>query len=147
MPYSSRAHYHPLPLEADMADDEPAGRGITPPDFVIKLSPTEKAAFESRLLRKIDYRLLPMAILMYILNYLDRNNIASARIAGPDGKGLQDELNLSSTQYQVRMHIIVQFSLLTPEKTAISILFVGYLLMQGLYPQIAILVEIYQPSI
>jgi MFS family permease len=45
----------------------------------------------------------------YILNYLDRNNIAAARLAG-----LEDELQLHGTQYQ----------------TAVSILFVGYLLMQ-----------------
>lgn len=43
------------------------------------------------------------------LNYLDRNNIAAARLAG-----LEDELNLHGTQYQ----------------TAVSILFVGYVLMQ-----------------
>lgn len=46
---------------------------------------------------------------MYVMNYLDRNNIAAARLAG-----LEEELNLSSTQYL----------------TALSILFVGYLLMQ-----------------
>ena len=50
-----------------------------------------------------------MIVLMYIMNYLDRNNIAAARLAG-----LEDELNLSSTQYL----------------TCLSILFVGYLLMQ-----------------
>lgn len=50
-----------------------------------------------------------MLVLMYVMNYLDRNNIAAARLAG-----LEDELNLSSTQYL----------------TALSILFVGYLLMQ-----------------
>lgn len=33
----------------------------------------------------------------YIMNYLDRNNIAAARLAG-----LQDELKLSSEQFQVR---------------------------------------------
>jgi hypothetical protein len=38
------------------------------------------------------------------MNYLDRNNIAAARIAGPDGKGLQDELGLTSTQYQVSIY-------------------------------------------
>lgn len=48
-------------------------------------------------------------VLMYVMNYLDRNNIAAARLAG-----LEDELNLSSTQYL----------------TALSILFVGYMLMQ-----------------
>lgn len=44
------------------------------------------------------------------MNYLDRNNIASARLAG-----LEDDLGLTSTQYQ----------------TCVSILFVGYLLMQS----------------
>jgi hypothetical protein len=49
-------------------------------------------------------------------NYLDRNNIAAVRLAG-----LQDELNLSGTEYQ----------------TTVSILFVGYILMQGEYVLIA----------
>lgn len=43
------------------------------------------------------------------MNYLDRNNIAAARLAG-----LEDDLNLHGTQYQ----------------TAVSSLFVGYVLMQ-----------------
>ena len=51
-----------------------------------------------------------MIILMYILNYLDRNNIASAKLAG-----IVTDLNLSSVQYN----------------TSVSILFVGYVLMQG----------------
>jgi MFS family permease len=46
----------------------------------------------------------------YILNYLDRNNIASARLAG-----LETDLKLTSSQYE----------------TSVSILFVGYLLMQS----------------
>lgn len=44
------------------------------------------------------------------MNYLDRNNIAAARLAG-----LETDLNMTSTQYQ----------------TSVSILFVGYLLMQS----------------
>ena len=32
--------------------------------------------------RKIDLRLMPMLIFIYILNYLDRNNLASARLGG-----------------------------------------------------------------
>ena len=72
------------------------------PQFLRDMSPIERDQFEKKLLRKIDLRLLPMTILMYIMNYLDRNNIASARIAGAEGKGLQDELGLTSTQYQVR---------------------------------------------
>ena len=62
-------------------------------------------------------------------DYLDRNNIAAVRLAG-----LQEELNLSSVQYQVRLHrfVCVQnyraYTYLV--QTVISILFVGYILMQ-----------------
>ena len=51
---------------------------------------------------------------MYIMNYLDRNNIASARLAGLQDPLSKGGLDLTSTQYL----------------TALSILFVGYLLMQ-----------------
>ncbi|KAG6985278.1 MFS-type transporter cnsO [Physcia stellaris] len=79
------------------------------PPLVKHLTAIERHDLEIKLVRKIDIRLLPMLVLMYIMNYLDRNNIAAARLAG-----LEEELNLSSTQYL----------------TALSILFVGYLLMQ-----------------
>lgn len=80
-----------------------------PPPYVASLSPEERERAERALVRKIDLRLLPMIILIYIMNYLDRNNIAAARLAG-----LEDDLGLTSVQYQ----------------TCVSILFVGYLLMQ-----------------
>lgn len=47
---------------------------------------------------------------MYFLNYLDRNALPQARL-----NHLEDDLGLEGVQYN----------------TAISILFVGYLLMQG----------------
>ena len=69
-----------------------------PPELIKRLSTDERAALEQRLLRKIDMRLMPLIILMYILNYLDRNNIASARL-----QGLQEDLQLTDVQYQVRV--------------------------------------------
>lgn len=71
-------------------------RTFQAPDLVRKMSPEERFVAEAKLKRKIDLRLLPMVILMYILNYLDRNNIAAARLAG-----LQDNLKLTNTQYSV----------------------------------------------
>ncbi|KAF2120083.1 pantothenate transporter liz1 [Lophiotrema nucula] len=82
---------------------------LQPPPLVAAMTQSYRLEAEAKLRWKIDTHLLPMIILMYIMNYLDRNNIAAVRLAG-----LQDELDLSSTQYQ----------------TIISILFVGYLLMQ-----------------
>lgn len=53
-----------------------------PPELVRDLSSEERQLLEKALVRKIDFRLLPTIILMYIMNYLDRNNIAAARLAG-----------------------------------------------------------------
>jgi hypothetical protein len=68
-----------------------------PPELVRKMSSEERVAAEARLRRKIDIRLLPMIVLMYILNYLDRNNIAAAALAG-----LKTDLKLTSVQFSVR---------------------------------------------
>ena len=85
-----------------------------PPELVRSLSSEERQRLEAALVRKIDFALLPMIILMYIMNYLDRNNIAAARLAGLQDPPSKGGLGLTSTQYL----------------TALSILFVGYILMQ-----------------
>jgi hypothetical protein len=97
----------------DSSPDNYPVRAITripTPSLLINLSDEERQKLELRLRRKIDLRLLPMIVIMYILNYLDRNNIAAAKLAG-----LEKDLNLTGDQFQ----------------TSVSILFVGYLLMQG----------------
>lgn len=73
-----------------------------------QMDPARRAAVEKKLKRKLDAR-CGLFVLIYIMNYLDRNNIASARL-----KGLQDDLKLDDTQYA----------------TCLSILYVGYILMQ-----------------
>lgn len=50
----------------------PGPRVLQPPEWIAALSPEERVDRESKLKRKIDLRLLPMVILMYIMNYLDR---------------------------------------------------------------------------
>ncbi len=47
-------------------------RLFQPPELVRNMTPEQREAAESRLRRKIDMRLMPMIVLMYILNYLDR---------------------------------------------------------------------------
>ncbi|CAG8267545.1 unnamed protein product [Penicillium salamii] len=66
-------------------------------------------AMTKRLLRKVDWHLLPFLILMYLLNFLDRNNLSQARLGT-----LEEDLGMGGTDYNL----------------ATSILFVGYLLMQ-----------------
>lgn len=69
-----------------------------------QLSPEELVA-EKKLRRKIDRLIMPVVVTVYLMNYIDRNNYAAARL-----QGLEDDLGLEGDQYQ----------------TALSILFVGY---------------------
>lgn len=85
--------------ESEMEKKEHA-HGPEVPELLRDLTPEERAAMEKKLVRKIDLRLLPMLVLMYIMNYLDRNNIASARLAGKTG--MVEDLGMTSTQYNVR---------------------------------------------
>ena len=94
---------------------EPVQSEWGPPPSVARLSGQERIAAERKLKRKIDFRLMPILVIMYILStsashaslitdYLDRNAIASTRLAG-----ITQDLNLVGDQFQ----------------TAVSILFVG----------------------
>ncbi|KAJ5481122.1 hypothetical protein N7539_007016 [Penicillium diatomitis] len=78
------------------------------PNVVPHIDPARRAVVEKSLMRKLDAR-CSLFVLIYIMNYLDRNNISAARL-----KGLQKDLSLTDTQYS----------------TCLSILYVGYILMQ-----------------
>jgi len=51
---------------------------------------------EKRLLRKIDWRVLPIPILLVGLSSIDRTNIASARVAG-----MAKDLDLGGNRYNI----------------------------------------------
>lgn len=75
---------------------------------VAHMTPEHRVRVEKSLKRKLDLR-CSLFVAIYIMNYLDRNNISAARL-----KGLQDDLSLNNTEYS----------------TCLSILYVGYILMQ-----------------
>jgi len=60
--------------DSKLAKDDVAGnvadlgqavaRGLQPPDIIARLTPEERIALEKRLVKKIDWRLLPMIIIM-----------------------------------------------------------------------------------
>lgn len=84
--------------------DDPNPRVEGMPVFLRNLTFEERQYMEKKLVRKVDSRLLIMIVIMYILNYLDRNNIAAAKLAG-----LQKDLNLQGDQYQVKLcHCIMR---------------------------------------
>jgi MFS family permease len=66
-------------------------------------------ALEKKLVRRLDLTLMPCLWLLYIINYLDRASIAQSRISSLDA-----DLGLEGSQFS----------------TAVSILFVGYVIGQ-----------------
>jgi len=61
----------------------------------------------SRLLRKVDIRLLPLLILMYLLNFLDRSNLAQARLGT-----LEKDLGMKGTDFNLATSILFVVCLL-----------------------------------
>ncbi|ODQ70638.1 hypothetical protein LIPSTDRAFT_29381 [Lipomyces starkeyi NRRL Y-11557] len=51
---------------------------------------------ERRLLRKLDWRILPCCWVLYLLGYLDRANVGNAKTGG-----MEDDFNLTSEQYSI----------------------------------------------
>ncbi|OCH90936.1 MFS general substrate transporter [Obba rivulosa] len=78
---------------------------------------------EKKLLRKLDLR-MSILIVIYILNYIDRNNASAARL-----RGFEADLHLVGQQFN----------------TLLSILYVGYILMQ--IPSNMLLNRIGRPSL
>ncbi|ETS74505.1 hypothetical protein PFICI_14371 [Pestalotiopsis fici W106-1] len=78
-------------------------------EIVASWSPEERAAREKKLIRKIDLRLLPILILMYIMNYIDRNALPQAKV-----QGLVADIGLVGVEYNI----------------VLSLTFIGYILMQ-----------------
>ena len=75
------------------------------PPSLTNLTPSELARVEKRAILKLDLLLMPAITILYILNYLDRQNLAASRLAD-----VEEDLGLTTQQFN----------------TAISILFVGY---------------------
>ncbi|KAJ7187888.1 putative pantothenate transporter [Mycena filopes] len=94
--------------ESSFSEESPQPQLVAPTSLA-SLAPDELARLGRTATRKIDWLVMPALIVMYILNYLDRQNIAAAKLAD-----ITTDLNLSAVQYQ----------------SCISLLFVGYILMQ-----------------
>jgi hypothetical protein len=90
-----------LPLSAESAM----------PPALAALSDEEYARVGRSAVWKLDLRVMPAVSFMYVLNYLDRQNIASAKLAN-----IVEDLHMTSVQFQ----------------TCVSLLFVGYSTFQSL---------------
>ncbi|KAJ3501242.1 hypothetical protein NLJ89_g9428 [Agrocybe chaxingu] len=61
----------------------------------------ERVLAERKLIRKLDMRLLPTIFLIYIMNYIDRNGVTTARL-----KGMQEDLRINDVQYATVIAIL-----------------------------------------
>ncbi|KAJ5664678.1 hypothetical protein N7462_011491 [Penicillium macrosclerotiorum] len=93
------------------ADDE---------EFYRNFSPIRRKS----LLKKVDYRLVPMLALLYLVSHLDRANIGNAKTAG-----MTSDLNLSGIQYNI----------------ALSLFFIPYVLLE--VPSNMLLKNFARPSV
>ncbi|GJE95954.1 MFS general substrate transporter [Phanerochaete sordida] len=68
---------------------------------------------EARLVRRIDIRLVPVSLFIYLLCFIDRSNIGNARILNSDaGDSLAQTTHISNRQYLVALLIfIIAYSL------------------------------------
>ena len=83
------------------------------------MAPSEKAVepvnqagqplSESKLVRKLDFKLLPALTLLYLLSFLDRSNVGNARV-----EGLAKDLHMTGDQYL----------------TGLTLYFIGYVLFE-----------------
>jgi hypothetical protein len=85
----------------DVAVDAPhnAERVHRPIGLAANMSPERRIQVEKKLKRKLDAK-CSLFVLIYIMNYLDRNNIAAARLGG-----LQEDLGITNTQYSTCLSI------------------------------------------
>ncbi|KAJ3979979.1 MFS general substrate transporter [Lentinula detonsa] len=65
------------------------------------MSEAELMKLEKQAVRRLDFAILPMMTMFYLLSFLDRANIGNARVAG-----LQKDLGMSDWQYQVCVTIL-----------------------------------------
>ncbi|KAL5532048.1 hypothetical protein ACEPAF_5612 [Sanghuangporus sanghuang] len=106
-------------------DTKTSDEKLSDQEYTEDIAPVnERSTTEARLLRKLDVRFLPTVFLIYLMNYIDRTAIATARL-----KGLEEDLGLSDIQYD----------------TAVAILYASYCSAQ--IPSNMILNRIKRPSL
>ncbi|CAB4400327.1 unnamed protein product [Rhizophagus irregularis] len=65
-------------------------------DDLVVMEISDQIKFEKQLLRKIDFRLLPIILASFFVACLDRSNIGNARLAG-----IEKDLKMNDQQFQI----------------------------------------------
>ncbi|KAH0522978.1 hypothetical protein TsFJ059_008039 [Trichoderma semiorbis] len=73
-------------------------------NYQVSFTPEE----QKRILRKVDWRLVPLLSFLYLVSFIDRGNLGNAKVAG-----LGNDLHLSGTQYNIAVTLFfIPYSLL-----------------------------------
>ncbi|KAI0854661.1 nicotinamide mononucleotide permease [Xylaria cubensis] len=96
-------------LIENVQNEGPVDAALLMPANLAALSEDEYKKLGKRATLRMDCVIMPVLVIMFILNFLDRQNLASAKLAG-----IEQDLDITDVQYQ----------------TCVSILFVGYILLQ-----------------
>ncbi|EIW80619.1 MFS general substrate transporter [Coniophora puteana RWD-64-598 SS2] len=94
-------------------------------DEVDVLPEESRRAAERKLVRKLDCRLMPTVVVIYLLNYLDRVAVTSARL-----QGLERDLKLSDVQYDAVVAVL--FASYCPAQIPSNII-ISYISRPSLY--------------
>ncbi|KAG1851285.1 major facilitator superfamily domain-containing protein [Suillus subalutaceus] len=79
---------------------ESFAENVVDDDFKLLTADARKAG-ERALVRKLDRRLMPTAVFIYILNYIDRVAVTAAKL-----QGLDQDLGLSDVQYETILAVL-----------------------------------------
>ncbi|KAB8279147.1 major facilitator superfamily domain-containing protein [Aspergillus minisclerotigenes] len=77
-------------------EHQPRGLSSDDEEFLANFSDEAKA----RVLRKVDWRLIPMLVLLYLIAYIDKTNIGNAKI-----EGLLPALGMNGNQYNIALSV------------------------------------------
>ncbi|KAF9228382.1 MFS general substrate transporter [Gyrodon lividus] len=81
--------------------DEDVGAVLSESSDYEVLRPEVRQAAENQLVRKLDFRLLPTIVAIFLMNYIDRVAVTAARL-----KGLEADLGLTDLQYDTVVAIL-----------------------------------------
>lgn len=79
------------------------------PQILKDVGPEEQARIDKRVTRKIDLLLMPPLVALFILNFLDRNNVSTAKVGG-----MTKDLHMTNQEFS----------------TVVAVLFAGYISLQ-----------------
>ncbi|KAK6523329.1 hypothetical protein TWF281_001308 [Arthrobotrys megalospora] len=90
-----------LPEKQDIVHDEkmvPGQNGLSAEDSVFLASFSDER--KKKLIRKVDWRMIPFLTILYLITYIDKTNIGNAKI-----EGLTEDLHMNGLQYNIALSI------------------------------------------